>query len=127
MSDQIRIDKWLWAVRIFKTRSKATHACRNGKVKMHGQQVKPSAEIKPGDIIQVSKEQIDLEIKVLKTLEKRVGAKVVPEYMEDLTPEENYKKREIARHTNFEYREKGHGRPTKKERREIERLKKFLK
>lgn len=127
MSNGIRIDKWLWAVRIFKTRSKATHACRNGKVKIDDQPVKPSTEIKTGDVIQVNKEQIDLEIKVLQTLEKRVGAKLVPDYMEDLTPEENYRKQEIARQTNFEYREKGQGRPTKKQRREIEQLKKFLK
>ena len=127
MSTGTRIDKWLWAVRIFKTRSKATKACKNGKVKMDDQQVKPSAEIYPGDIIQVKKEQLDLELKVLNLLEKRIGAKLVPKYMEDLTPAENYQHQEIAKQTNFEYREKGLGRPTKKQRREIDRLKKHLK
>jgi len=123
----LRIDKWLWAVRIFKTRSMAAQACKKGRVLIDDQQVKPSTEIKAGDIIQVNKEQIELEVKVLQILEKRVGAKLVPDYMEDLTPEENYRKQEIARQTNFEYREKGQGRPTKKQRREIEQLKKFLK
>lgn len=127
MSESIRIDKWLWCVRIFKTRSKATNACRNGKVKIGEQEVKPSHEVKKGDIVEVKKEQMDLTFKVKELLEKRVGAKLVEQYLEDLTPEEEYHKQEIARQTNFEYREKGLGRPTKKQRREIEKLKRYLK
>lgn len=127
MSEGVRVDKWLWAVRVFKTRSMATNACKNGKVKIDSQLLKPSAEVKPGNVVQVNKDHLNLELKVLNTLEKRVGAKLVPEYMEDLTPTEEYNKQEIARQTNFEYRERGIGRPTKKQRREIEKLKKFLK
>lgn len=127
MSEGVRVDKWLWAVRVFKTRSMATNACKNGKVKIDSQLLKPSAEVKPGNVVQVNKDHLNLELKVLNTLEKRVGAKLVPDYMEDLTPTEEYNKQEIARQTNFEYRERGIGRPTKKQRREIEKLKKFLK
>lgn len=127
MSSSVRVDKWLWAVRIFKTRSKATNACKNGSVKIGDQLLKPSSEIKPGDVITVRKNQLNLQLKVIQLLEKRVGAKLVSDYLEDLTPEEEYNKQEIARQTNFEYREKGIGRPTKKQRREIEKLKKFLK
>lgn len=127
MSEGVRVDKWLWAVRVFKTRSMATNACKIGKVKIDSQLLKPSAEVKPGNVVQVNKDHLNLELKVLNTLEKRVGAKLVPEYMEDLTPTEEYNKQEIARQTNFEYRERGIGRPTKKQRREIEKLKKFLK
>lgn len=127
MSEGVRVDKWLWAVRVFKTRSMATNACKVGKVKIDSQLLKPSAEVKPGNVVQVNKDHLNLELKVLNTLEKRVGAKLVPEYMEDLTPTEEYNKQEIARQTNFEYRERGIGRPTKKQRREIEKLKKFLK
>lgn len=127
MAKGVRVDKWLWAVRVFKTRSKATLACRNGKVKVDDQEVKPSAEVKSGDRVKVSKDHLNLEFKVLQVLEKRVGAKLVPDYMEDLTPEDEYNKQEIAKNSNFEYRERGIGRPTKKQRREIEKLKKFLK
>lgn len=127
MPNSVRIDKWLWAVRIFKTRSKATSACRNGHVSIDKKNVKASAEVQAGDIIQVKKEQINLQIKVLHILEKRVGARLVPDYLKDLTPQDEYNKKEIARQTNFEYREPGAGRPTKKQRREIERLKRFLK
>ncbi len=127
MPQGVRVDKWLWAVRIFKTRSKATLACRNGKVKVEDQEAKPSAEVKPGNRVKVSKDHLNLEFKVLQLLEKRVGAKVVSDYMEDITPEEEYHKHEIARDSNFEYRERGIGRPTKKQRREIEKLKKSLK
>lgn len=127
MSQGVRIDKWLWSVRVFKTRSKATHACRNGKVKIDGQEVKPSFELKTGSQVEVKKDQLNLILEVKQLLEKRVGAKFVDQYMRDLTPDEEYHKREIAKHTNFEYRDKGLGRPTKKQRREIEKLKRFLK
>lgn len=127
MSEGVRVDKWLWAVRVFKTRSMATSACKNGKVKIKDQLLKPSAEVKPDDVVQVNKNHLNLELKVLNTLEKRVGAKLVPDFMEDLTPAEEYNKQEIARQINFEYRERGVGRPTKKQRRDIEKLKKFLK
>ncbi|MFO8086250.1 MAG: RNA-binding S4 domain-containing protein [Bacteroidales bacterium] len=127
MPQSVRIDKWLWAVRIFKTRSKATNACRNGHVSIDQKTVKASAEVQSGDIILVRKEHLNLQVKVIQILEKRVGAGLVAEYMEDLTPQEEYNKNKIARQTNFEYREPGAGRPTKKQRREIEQLKRFLK
>jgi len=120
-----RIDKWLWSVRIFKTRSQATEACRKGKVKIDDQEVKPSREVKTGDIIKVDLKAFEKTVKVIDLLDKRVSAKLVQNYMEDLTPKEEYDKPQKIRETNYEYRERGAGRPTKKERRMIEKLKKY--
>ncbi len=114
-----RIDKYLWAVRLFKTRSQATDACRAGKVKIDQQAVKPSREIDTGMVITVQTGPILRTIRVKELLEKRVGAKLVSQYMEDLTPEEEYKKLEIAR-SQAGMRPHGKGRPTKKERREMD-------
>lgn len=122
-----RIDKWLWSVRVFKTRSQATTACRSGKVYIDGQEVKPSREVKPGDEIRVDLKLLIKTVKVKDLQESRVGAKLVPQYMEDLTPEEEYNKQKKIRETNYEYRDRGAGRPTKKERRMIEKLKKRIK
>ena len=122
-----RVDKWLWSVRVFKTRSQATSACRKGRVYIGGQEVKPSREVKIGDEIQVNLKQFIKTVKVVELLENRVGAKIVPQYMEDLTPEEEYNKQKKIRETNYEYRDRGAGRPTKKERRMIEKLKKGIK
>ena len=120
-----RIDKWLWAVRIFKTRSQAAAACKGGKVKMDGQNVKASREVKIGEEIHISLTSYTKHVKVKTLLNNRVGAKLVPDYMEDLTSQEEYDKQKIKKEINAEYRDRGEGRPTKKERRIIERLKKY--
>lgn len=120
---EVRIDKWLWAVRIYKTRSKATDACKAGRVTMDGKLVKPSRMVAVGDIIDVRKENYNLQFEVKEVLEKRVGAKLVEHYMIDLTPEEEYHKFDLVKSGNFEYRDRGAGRPTKRERREIDRFK----
>ena len=114
-----RIDKWLWAVRIFKTRSQATEACRSGKVKIDDQPVKPSRSISTGMLITVQSGPIKRQFRVGGILHNRVGAKLVSQYMEDLTPEEEYHKLEIIR-SNEMQRDRGAGRPTKKERREMD-------
>ena len=120
-----RIDKWLWAVRIIKTRSLASAACKGGKVKIDGQRVKASREIKEGEEISVSLTLFIKTVRIKALLDKRVGAKLVPEYMVDLTPQEEYDKEKIKLEQNKEYRLRGEVRPTKKERRIIERLKKY--
>lgn len=117
-----RIDKWIWSVRIFKTRSMSTEACLGGKVKINGTTVKASKMVRQGDIIQIRKGMIKFEYKVLKITEKRMGAKIVADYMEDITPKEELAKL-ITTHTNLSHmREKGKGRPTKKERRDMNKL-----
>jgi len=118
-NDALRIDKWLWAVRLFKTRSQATQACKAGKVKIEGDNVKPSREVKPGLIITVQTGVIKKTVKVIDLLHKRVGAKLVHHYMEDLTPEEEILKKEKIKQP-APTRPKGYGRPTKKERRDID-------
>ena len=116
----VRIDKWLWSVRLYKSRSVATDACASGKVQVNGQPVKASRSIKPGDIITAVAGEILRTVKVISPLEKRVGAKIVSQFLEDLTPAAEYAK---PKETNFQpymFRPKGSGRPTKKERRSIE-------
>ena len=115
----VRVDKWIWAVRIFKSRSQATDACKSGKVSINGIAIKPSRIIDVGDIIEVKKEQINMLLEVVDILEKRVGAKLVSGFMNDLTPSEEYNKIDLLKSKSFEFRNKGLGRPTKKERREI--------
>lgn len=119
---EVRIDKYLWAIRVFKTRSEATDACNGGKVKIGGVNAKPSKDVRPGDIINVRKGAINFTYKVIDGLEKRVGAKVVPEYAENLTPQEELDKLRAPVETFFVTRDRGAGRPTKKDRREIEEL-----
>ena len=123
MADTVRIDKWLWAIRLFKTRSQAAEACKGGKVKIDGNKVKPSREIKAGDLIEVQHHYIKRILKVLKPAHNRVAAKLVPELMEEHTPAEEFEKLEMMRQLNMERRDRGSGRPTKKERRMIEKLK----
>ena len=117
MDGSIRIDKWLWAVRLFKTRSQATEACRSGKIKVAGDTVKASREIKLGAEITLHYGAFTKTVKVLQVLEKRVGAKLVSEYMADLTPAEEYQKLELLRSNPLAKRK---GRPTKKERRDMD-------
>ena len=115
-----RIDKFLWAIRAFKTRTDATDACKGGKVKIGGVNAKPSKEVKPGDILQVRKGTLTFTYKVLQPLERRVGAKLVPQYAENLTPASELEKLRAPVETFFVARDRGAGRPTKKDRREIE-------
>ena len=122
----VRIDKYLWAIRQYKTRTMAGDACRGGKVKLNGQPVKASREIKVGDIIEISTPGLTRKIKVLELLNNRVGAPKVPDYMEDLTPQEVIEQAKLVRQTNYEKRDRGLGRPTKRDRRDIEALKKYL-
>jgi ribosome-associated heat shock protein Hsp15 len=115
-----RIDKYLWAIRAFKTRNEATEACKGGKVKVAGVNAKPSKEVKPGDVLQVRKGTVTYTYKVLQPLEHRVGAKLVPEFALNLTPEAELEKLRAPVETFFITRDRGAGRPTKKDRREIE-------
>ncbi len=123
--DGVRIDKWLWAVRIFKTRNQAAAACKGGRVKIDGQAVKASREVKVGEEIKVSLTSFTRTIRVSALLENRVRPRLVADYMDDLTPPEEYEKQKMKQELNTEYRKRGEGRPTKKERRVIERLKKY--
>jgi ribosome-associated heat shock protein Hsp15 len=118
-----RIDKWLWAVRLFKTRANASEACRTGKVKLREETVKPSREVIPGDIYVVKTELMTKTVRVKMLLKNRVGAKLVPDYLEDLTPQEELERLMLKKEMNYEKRDRGSGRPTKKERRDIDKLK----
>ncbi len=123
MLDRIRIDKWLWAVRIFKTRNQAADACRGGKVKIDGQAVKPSREVTADTIIEVQLGIIKKQVRIKQVIKNRVSAKLVPDLCEDLTPAEEYEKLDMLRLLNAEKRDRGVGRPTKKDRRDIDNLK----
>lgn len=116
----MRVDKFLWCVRYFKTRSIATNACKQGKVKMDGSSVKPSKEVFPADKIMVRKNQIDYQLEVLDLPPSRVGAKLVNIYVNDVTPKEAFEKMELLKYSKDYYRKKGTGRPTKKDRRDID-------
>ena len=118
---QIRVDKWLWAVRIFKTRNMATEACRKGRILIREQPVKPSRILRVNDIIQVKKPPVVYSYKVKGLLSKRLSARLVRDYMEDVTPESELAKLDV-RETFFISRDKGSGRPTKKERRTMDKL-----
>lgn len=120
MANEVRIDKWLWAVRIFKTRTIACDACKLGRVTIGGQKVKPSRNIKVGEIIEVRKPPITYSFKVLALSENRMGAKLVPGFMENVTPREQLDLLEMNRISGFIDRAKGLGRPTKKDRRDID-------
>ena len=115
-----RIDKWLWAVRLFKTRTEAADACKGGKVKVNNDNVKPSRELKIGEIITVQQGVMKRTVRVKELQEKRVGAKLVADYLEDLTSEEEYEKLRIQREMNAAAGYAGMGRPTKKTRRDMD-------
>jgi ribosome-associated heat shock protein Hsp15 len=117
---EARIDKWMWAVRIFKTRTIAAEACKKGRISIKGSYVKASHTVKPGDVIEVRKPPITYSFKVLQAIEKRVGAKLVPEVMENVTTPEQYEILEMSKISGFIDRAKGTGRPTKKDRRSME-------
>ncbi len=118
-----RIDKWLWAVRIFKTRAQATEACAGGKVKIDSTAVKASRKIKPGETLLVRKGVIKYMYKVLKIAEKRMGAKLIIDFVEDLTSDDERAKLKSPHKQPLQTREKGQGRPTKKERRIMDKFK----
>ena len=122
MADEVRIDKYLWAIRVFKTRSEAAEACKGNKVKVNGADAKPSKMIRIGDIIRVRKAAIYYTYKAIDLIENRVGAQLVPGYAENLTPQEELDKLKAPVETFFVKRDRGAGRPTKKDRRTIEAM-----
>jgi ribosome-associated heat shock protein Hsp15 len=122
----MRIDKWLWAARVFKTRSQATEACKSNKIKIDNKAIKPSHEVKVGEIINVQMDILTKTIKVLGFPPTRQSAKLTIDFIEDLTPESVYLQAKLNIKTRFEKRDKGLGRPTKRERRTIDGLKDYL-
>tara|TARA_R110002124_G_scaffold287089_1_gene470389 strand:- start:166840 stop:167211 length:372 start_codon:yes stop_codon:yes gene_type:complete len=116
----MRVDKYLWCLRYFKTRSIATQACKKGAVRVNDDVVKPSRDVYPGDKITVRKHQIKYSMLVLDTPESRLGAKLVDIYRKDITPKEEFEKTELLKYSKDYYRKKGVGRPTKKDRRDLE-------
>lgn len=123
MSESIRIDKWLWAARIFKTRNLAAEACKGGKVKIDQQSVKASREVKTGDIIDVQVNQLHKKVEIKDPVKNRVSAKMIADVYIDRTPQEELERYEMVKASKAEYRGRGLGRPTKKERRMIDKLK----
>jgi len=118
----MRVDKYLWCVRYFKTRSIATNACKKGQIRINNIVVKPSRDIYPTDIIAVRKNQINYLLEVLDLPESRLGAKLVGMYVQDKTPKENLEKLDLLKYSKDYYRKKGTGRPTKKDRRSIDEV-----
>ena len=117
---EARLDKWLWAARIYKTRTQAADACKNGRVGINQAQSKPSRMVKPGDEIDVRKPPVTYRFLVKQAIEKRVGAKLLPDILENITPKEQYELLEMSRISGFVNRAKGTGRPTKKDRRALD-------
>ena len=122
MADSVRLDKYVWAIRCYKTRSEATDACNGNKVQINGSPAKASKAVKIGDVIAVRKGSCQFTYKVLQLAENRMGAKLVPEFAENLTPQSELDKLHAPVETFFVRRERGTGRPTKKERRDMEAL-----
>lgn len=122
MKTEVRIDKWLWAVRLFKTRSLASEACKKGKVLIQGVQVKPSRNVKVGDVISIRRNPVLFSFKVLALSENRMNAKLVPGFMVDVTTPDQLELIELARIAAKSGRDRGTGRPTKKERRDLDEL-----
>lgn len=120
--DEVRIDKWLWAVRIFKTRSAAADACKKNRIYIQGLSVKPSRMVRKSDVIQVRKPPVTYSFKVLDINDKRMGAKQVPLFMENVTTPDQYEILELNKISGFVDRQRGTGRPTKKERRDLEQF-----
>lgn len=120
MKNEVRIDKWMWAVRIFKSRTIAVEACKKNRVMINNVNVKASRMIKVGDVIQVRKPPITYSFKVIQLSERRMGAKLVPEYMENVTTPDQFEILELSKINGFIDRQKGTGRPTKKDRRSMD-------
>lgn len=119
---ECRVDKWLWAVRVFKTRSIATDAVKKGRVEVNDVIVKPSRMLKPGDVVKVRKAPVTYSFRVIQLVQNRLGAKLVPEYMENITPQSELDLLDVVRISGFIDRRKGLGRPTKREGRDLERF-----
>lgn len=119
MKEEVRIDKWLWATRIFKTRTIASDACKKGRVTIKGQNVKPSHGIRVGQVVEVRKPPVTYSFEVLGLIENRVGAKLVPNYLKNVTSRDQLELLEMVKISGFINRQKGLGRPTKKEGREL--------
>ncbi|MCF2659612.1 MAG: RNA-binding S4 domain-containing protein [Parabacteroides sp.] len=120
--DEVRIDKWMWATRIFKTRTIAADACKKNRVMIGGVNMKPSRMVKVGDVIQVRKPPITYSFEVLALTDRRMGAKLVPNYLKNVTTPDQYEILEMNKISGFVNRAKGLGRPTKKDRRELEQF-----
>ncbi|TRZ41579.1 RNA-binding S4 domain-containing protein [Robertkochia solimangrovi] len=116
----MRIDKFLWCTRYYKTRNMATEACKKGHIRVNEQSVKPSRDVYPGDKITLRKNQIDYKLEVINIPENRVGAKIVDLYRKDTTPKEAFEHADLLKYSKDYYRKKGTGRPTKKDRRDID-------
>ena len=121
--NEVRVDKWLWAMRVFKTRTIATDACKKGRVTVGGAVVKPSRTIKVGDVIDVKKPPITYSFRVKALTQNRLGAKLVENYLENITPKSQYEILEMAKISGFVDRRKGLGRPTKRDQRDLSRFK----
>lgn len=119
---EVRVDKWLWAVRVFKTRSIATDAVKKGRVMVNDVLVKPSRTLKPGDVVKVKKPPVTYSFRVIQLVQNRLGAKLVAGYMENITPQSELDLLEVVKISGFIDRRKGLGRPTKREGRELERF-----
>lgn len=119
-ANEARLDKWLWAARIYKTRTLAADACKNGRVTINGAQAKPSRVVKVGDEVGVKKSPITYTFRVKQAIEKRVGAKLLPDVLENITSAQQYELLEMSRISGFVGRARGMGRPTKKERRALD-------
>lgn len=119
---EARIDKWLWAMRIFKTRTVATDACKKGRVTINDAPAKPSRTVKPGDVVKVRKSPVTYSFLVKQTVQNRLGAKLVPDYMENITPQSELDLLEVVKISGFIDRRKGLGRPTKREGRELSKF-----
>lgn len=122
MGTQQRIDKWLWATRVFKTRSIAADACKKGRVMKGNRTLKPSAMVEVGDIIQVRKPPITFSFEVIGLVNNRVGAALVEQYLKNVTPASEYELLELQKISGYQGRARGTGRPTKKERRDLEQF-----
>ncbi len=120
MGEQVRVDKWLWAVRVFKTRSIATEAVKKGRVFIDDIAVKPSRVVKVGDVVKVRKSPVTYSYKVLQLAGKRMGARLVSDFMLDVTPKEELEILEVQKNSGWFQRERGTGRPTKKDRRDLD-------
>ncbi|MDR0845586.1 MAG: RNA-binding S4 domain-containing protein [Tannerella sp.] len=120
--NEVRIDKWMWATRLFKTRTTASDACKKNRVSIGGVNVKPSRMIKVGEVLQIRKPPVTFSFKVLALAQNRMGAKLTPQYLENVTPPEQYEILEMNKISGFVDRARGLGRPTKKDRRELEQF-----
>lgn len=120
--EEVRIDKYLWSIRVYKTRTEATDACKGGKVRVNGADTKPSKMVKEGDVIVARKGAVTYTYRILQLVDKRQGAKLVPSYAENLTPAEELEKLRAPVETFFLKRDRGAGRPTKKDRRQMDDL-----